>query len=293
MIPIYRMAEIHIEITNGCNLECSNCTRHIGHHKKIFKMDLETIRKAVLSLTTPVPPDFPNGFPGTIGIMGGEPTTHPRFAEICEIFQELIPDKHKRQLWTDGWGWEKYKTVIGRTFDPDNIIYNSHQDKDVGTHQPLLVAAEDAVADKELMWRLIGNCWVQWRWSASITPKGAFFCEVAASLDWLFNGPGGYPVEPGWWVREPNEFMDQVERSCAKCGGAVPMQGESAHADYDLVSPSNLKRLQDAGSPRIKRGAYKLFDKVFTTEEIRERIKKGWAPYSHRPYRVDGNLVRF
>ena len=39
MIPIYRMPEIHIEITNGCNLECSNCTRHIGHHKKIFKMD--------------------------------------------------------------------------------------------------------------------------------------------------------------------------------------------------------------------------------------------------------------
>ncbi|KKT21651.1 MAG: Radical SAM domain protein [Candidatus Giovannonibacteria bacterium GW2011_GWC2_43_8] len=152
MIPIYRMPEIHIEITNGCNLECSNCTRHIGHHKKIFKMDLEMIRKVA---------GFPQGFPGTIGIMGGEPTTHPQFAEICKLFQKLIPEKHKRQLWTDGWGWEKYKAVIGETFDPDNIIYNSHQDTDVGTHQPLLVAAEDCVEDKELMWRLIGNCWVQ------------------------------------------------------------------------------------------------------------------------------------
>ena len=35
------------------------------------------------------------------------------------------------------------------------------------------------------------------QWSASITPKGAFR-EVAASLDYLLDGPGGYPIEKGW-----------------------------------------------------------------------------------------------
>ena len=42
---------------------------------------------------------------------------------------------------------------------------------------------------------MIDNCWIQSQWSASITPKGGFFCEVAASLDYLFEGPGGYEIK--------------------------------------------------------------------------------------------------
>ena len=28
------------------------------------------------------------------------------------------------------------------------------------------------------------------------------FCEVAASLDYLFDGPGGYSLEKGWWKHQ-------------------------------------------------------------------------------------------
>lgn len=279
MIPIYRMAVMQIEILNACNLQCSNCTRFVGHHKKPFIMDTETFKRALDSL---------EGWPNQIGIMGGEPTMHPQFKEICEILQEKVPDKSKRSLWTNGLRYKEYEDLIKETFDMKNILYNEHIDTDVGWHQSLLLAATDIVEDKELMWRLIGNCWVQWRWAASITPKGGFFCEVAAAQDHLFDGPGGYPLEKGWWKKNPNEFLDQVERYCVNCSAAIPMKRQSAHDDFDRISPSIAKKLEEAGSPKFLRGKYELVDWKFSKEDIVKKIKEGWTPWSHRPYKVDG-----
>jgi len=257
-------------------------------------MDIEMVEKAILSLTTPFSTpwqDFPKGFSGQIGIMGGEPTIHSKFAEICKLMQTHVT-REKRSLWTDGARYKKYEQVIKETFDNENVLYNDHTDTSVGWHQPLLVAADECVEDNALMWRLIHNCWVQWRWAASITPKGGFFCEVAAALDAMFDGPGGYPIEPGWWAKNPNEFMDQVERSCTKCSAAIPMPAVSAHADYDLVSPGNLERLRQAGSPRVAQGHFRVVNDKFTKEEIEAHIKAGWTPWNHRPYKVYGDLVR-
>lgn len=279
MIPIYRMKVIQIEVTNSCNLICSNCTRFVGHHKKPYFMSLEMISKAIASL---------EGFPGQIGIMGGEPTLHPKFPEICKLMREMVPDRRKRELWTNGLRWDEYKDIIYETFDHDLITYNDHKDKEVGVHQPLLVAAEDIVDDRELMWRLIGNCWVQWRWAASITPKGGFFCEVAAAQDYLFEGPGGYQIEKGWWNKNPNEFSDQVKRYCSKCSAAIPMRGVSSHAPYDVISPTNAKRLEDIGSPRYSKGDFKVANFKMTEQDIEEVVKEGWMPWSHRPYKQSG-----
>lgn len=275
MIPIYRTNGIHIEVTNACNLCCSNCTRFVGHHKKPFFMDLAMVKKAIASL---------EGFPGPIGLMGGEPTIHPQFEKICEIFRKMVP-RRKRHFWTNGFNWKKYEKAIKKTFDIDLICYNDHSDKVIGKHQPLLVAAEDVLKDKELMWRLIGNCWVQWRWSASITPKGGFFCEVAAAQDHLFDGPGGYPLKKGWWNKNPNEFSDQVKRYCPKCGAAVPMPATDSHVEYDMISESNFKRLEKIHSPKFLRGHFKLLDKKYSEKDIEKIVKAGWTPWSHRPFK--------
>lgn len=239
-------------------------------------MDLDMVVKAINSLV---------GYDGQIGIMGGEPTLHPQFKEICGLVEKMIPSRRQRALWTNGYKWDEYKKIINETFDPDMVVFNDHKDMEVGEHQPLLVAAEEILDDRELMWRLIGNCWVQWRWSASITPKGGFFCEVAAAQDYLFDGPGGYKLEKGWWNKNPNEFMDQVKRYCPNCGGAVPMERVSSHAAYDLVSKKNAKRLKALGSPKYVKGNYKIFDKKLTEKDIERVVKKGWAPWSHRPYK--------
>ena len=104
---------------------------------------------------------------------------------------------------------------------------------------------------------------------------------MAAAQDYLFDGPGGYPIEKGWWDKGPNGFKDQVERYCSKCSAAVPMERPRAHSEKDLVSPGNAKRLEKAGSPRLKKGNIEIFDKSFSREEI-EAARKDWQPWAHR-----------
>ncbi len=276
MRAIYDITTLHIEVTNACNLECSCCTRFCGHHVKPFMMSLEMVERALQSLA-----DFPHN----IGIMGGEPTLHPQFAEICRLVQRYVP-KERRGFWTNGARWDRYRDLILETFFPENIVYNDHTAPE-GHHHPLLCASEEIVADPELRRDLIENCWIQKRWSASITPKGGFFCEVAAALDMLFDGPGGYPIEPGWWKKTPADFQDQVERYCRWCSAAVPMKPVDARLGKDLVSPGVAELLDKVQSPRYRRGCTEVFSKVLTAEEI-EELRRDWRPWSHRPFRQCG-----
>lgn len=277
MKPIYEKT-IQIEVTNACNLECANCTRFVGHHRKPFFMDLDTVKTAIKSL---------DDFPGNIGLMGGEPTLHPQFREICTIYREMIPEKNRRRLWTNGYKWKQYEDDIKATFNDMCIVYNEHADPDEGVHQPLLIAAKDVIDDKAFMWKLIDDCWIQQRWSASITPKGGFFCEVAAAQDLLFDGPGGYPLEKGWSNKTPDQFRDQIERYCENCSAAIPMPRPSAHSDNDGISKTIAAKLQAVNSPRYLKGRIKLFEKRFSEDEIRE-YAKDWTPWSHRTYKQFG-----
>lgn len=251
MRALNEMSVIQIEITNGCHLRCANCTRFVGHHRQPFFMDLERVERALDSL---------EGFPGHIGLMGGEPALHPQFREICELYRTKIPQKERRELWTAGYKWEEYRDIIHETFLEKYIAYNDHSDPDEGTHQPLLIAIEEVIDDRELLWKVIDNCWIQLRWSASITPKGAFFCEVAAAQDHLFEGPGGWPIEKGWWKRTPAEFQDQVRRYCCRCSAALPMAVPNNHEPFDFLSPGNARRLEACRSPKFLQSRYRIAD---------------------------------
>jgi hypothetical protein len=271
MIPIFQQKLIQIEITNACINQCANCTRLVGHHKTPFFMDLETVKKAIESL---------EGYPGHIGIMGGEPTMHPQFREICKLFQELVPDKERRELWTAGYKWDEYKDIIYETFDKERISFNNHSTPD-GKHSPMLVAIKDTVAIKDQK-EIIDNCWVQPRWSSSITPYGCYFCEVAAAIDIAFKGKNGYPIEKGWWNKTPEQFQDQVNAICYNCGAPIPIGETFDGATYDIVSRSNLKRLKEVESPKIKRGDFALYKRKWTKKQIQD--VKNWKPYNWRTF---------
>lgn len=159
------------------------------------------------------------------------------------------------------------------------VYYNDHNDSRQ-RHQPILVAVDEVVEDKELMWKLIESCWIQKFWSPSINPKGAFFCEVAAVQDLIFKGPGGYPVELGWWNKTPEEFRDQVERYCPMCGGALPFECPSNKETRDLVSPKNYERLIKVGSPKALAGRVEIYDKKMSREEI-TCLQKEWHPWDY------------
>ncbi len=274
MRPIYDVPVIQIDVTNACTHECANCTRFVGHYKKPFFMDLKTVEKAL---------DSVKDFPKNIGLMGGEPTLHPQFEEICKLYQEKIPEKRRRRFWTSGYKWKEYEKIIKETFDMDIISYNDHSNKDEGWHQPLLIASDEIIEDKELMWKLIDDCWIQKRWSPSITPKGAFFCEVAAALDMMFDGPGGWPIEKDWWKKEPKDFQDQVKRYCVMCSAAIPLEIPSSHLQYDIISKGNLKRLEKIGSPKYLKKAFKIYDKKYTYEDYKKYFKN-WAPGHYRDF---------
>ena len=276
MRPIYENTVVQVELTNACHLSCANCTRHLGHHRNPFFMDLETFEKAVKSLVD---------FPGRVGVMGGEPMMHPKFDEITAIYRKYIP-RRRREFWTAGFKWAEKKDVIYETWDRDRINYNDHIAYD-GKHQHLLVALDDVVDDEQWKAELIDNCGFANHWSASITPKGAFFCEIAASLDWLFDGPGGFDIEPGWWDKSKPEFQGQIDEYCGKCSGALPMPTYSdgrggRDANPDVISPSNIERLKAQGSRKVLTGNYETWDKKITRADA--EALKDWSPRSFRTF---------
>jgi hypothetical protein len=247
MIPLHQMKIIQIDITNACINKCSNCTRLMGHHRKPFFMEFDFFKRAVDSLVA---------FPGMVGMIGGEPLLHPRFEDMAAYLGRTIPDKKRRGLWSTVPRGTRHGALIKDVFG--NLFLNDHT-VDAILHQPVLVAAREMVPDEKKMWEYIDNCWVQTLWSASITPKGAFFCEVAAAFDMLFEGPGGWPVEPGWWRREPDQFAPQKDAWCPRCGCAIPLRRRASTMEIDDISEGNLEELRKIGSPKVERDRFHIY----------------------------------
>ncbi len=271
MRPIYENTVIQIEITNACELACRHCTRHVGHHKNSFFMEPAFFEKAVKSVLES---------PCRIGIMGGSPTLHPKFSEILAIYRDLVP-LERRELWVTDFKWGEYREEMKKTFLAKRIHVNNHVSYD-GKHAPLLVSIDDVVDDEELKQQLIENCPYQSHWSASITPKGGFFCEIAASLDSLFDGPGGYDIsDTRWWDRTPDQFQDQVKEYCGMCSGAIPQpplpvtnDGRGGRDENkDLMTDSMFKKLCAIGSQKVLKGNYEIWDKKITREDIPEEVR--------------------
>lgn len=274
------MRIIQIDITNACVHSCSNCTRFCGHHKNPFFMDWETFKRAVDSLTD---------FNKTVGIMGGEPTLHPQFERFVKYIAEKYPSKNslspatkpikKRNfieyirdrnfyldetlnnrkgpgLWTSlSRSYYEYYELIQDVFSYQTI--NDHNNPCI--HQPLLASRKELGIPDDKWTELRDKCWIQNTWSATITPKGAFFCEVAGALDMLFDGPGGWPIEPGWWKREPRDFGYQL-KWCEICGAAIFNEGRLSSEEIDDVSPMLYEKLKNVQSPKLKKGKVKVMD---------------------------------
>jgi len=231
-------------------------------------MELDYVERALQSL---------KGWPKGVGCMGGEPTLHPEFESICNLYRNYIP-RNRAGLWTSGGPrYKKYEKLIHETFGI--LLYNDHSE--VGKHQPLMIAIEECVPDEDLRNELIDNCWLQKLWSPAITPKGGFFCEVAAVFDFLFDGPGGYDLDTRWWFKKTKEFQDQVERYCRFCSIAVPFPAIRNDLEIDYVSPGNLRRLQKAKSPWVLRSRVVSKEDTYDRESINKIVEEGYAPWEY------------
>jgi hypothetical protein len=138
--------------------------------------------------------------------------------------------------------YEHYREIICDTFK--HIFLNDHTRADI-YHHPGLVAIEEVIPDRNMMWNHIDHCWAQMSWSASINPRGAWFCEIAASMSMLFEEDQGWCIEPGWWWRIPKDFGEQMERFCPRCGFAAPIKRRISIEGKDDISPDNYRRLKN------------------------------------------------
>lgn len=295
-----QMNIIQIDITNACTHTCSNCTRFCGHHPKPFMMDMNTFKQAVDSLAE---------YHKIVGVMGGEPTLHPEFSKMVEYLRENRPENrpiiglrqpvknfgiyrnrhlgeqafHRRGLWSSlGAKYYKNFELINDTFAYQLI--NDHTNQ--GLHQALLITRKELGIPDKAWVKLRDRCWIQNMWSASITPKGAFFCEVAAALDMLFDGSGGWPIEPGWWKRKPKDFGDQLQW-CELCSGALSVPAMPGRNEQDIISPELLKQLKKIGSPKLKSGRYITFkNESYDEKEYLNRLGLGWKYIENEDERV-------
>lgn len=267
MLAVRDKNVIQIEVTNACSNECTNCSRFVGHYRETYFMPLEQVEKAIDSLL---------GFPGGIGIMGGEPLMHPDFPEICLLVKQMVPPE-KRYLWTSGYNWNASRRIIRKTFG-ENVHFNNHNDT-TQKHHPMLLGISDVIDDKELIRQLIDDCWVNRKWSASINPKGCFFCEIAAAMDVLFEGPGGHPVVRGWWNKDPDAYRDQIERYCYRCGACVPYFPVTLE-ELDVASTGNYLSLKEVDSPKLRKKGLKLYEEGLSQQQFEELGPK-WQPWDH------------
>lgn len=244
---------ICIDVTNKCDLACSNCTRLLENQDAFWDMTPENFRAALRSL---------KGYWGIIAMIGGNPCMHPKFKELCQIFVEEVPNKMQRGLWTNN--FFKHKDLVLETFGTFNL--NTHgaeraegplkelaelaqaQQSVVWSyfgnskHAPLLTAVKDLFPEEE-MWVKITNCDINREWSATIIQnKGelrAYFCEVAASFDLARGTDSGHPVVEGWWLKHIEEFGDQIKKFCPGCGVPAKQPASLDKDEVDHVSPSN------------------------------------------------------
>lgn len=252
------MEIICIDVTNRCDLQCSNCTRLLANQKRRWDMTLDNWRLALQSL---------EGYPGVIAMIGGNPCLHPQFEALCDIFVEEIPEQRQRGLWTNN--VFKHQEVIARTFGVYNL--NPHGDRrgieslkklvtmvpGIGYyegqshHAPLLTAIKDLEPDEGRMWDAISRCDINRNWSASIVQNAqgelrAYFCEVAASFDLARGEDHGKPLSPEWWCvpliygdDTKSVLGEQVKHFCPGCGAAARLQGRLDSEDTDDFTASN------------------------------------------------------
>lgn len=245
---------ICVDVTNKCDLACSNCTRLLKNQDSLWEMTPDNFRLALKSL---------KDYKGIIAMIGGNPCVHTQFEKLCEIFREEITNQFQRGLWTNN--YFKHREVIEKTFGALNL--NPHNEeraneklKDlhdvmvnkrgfnggyyVGNshHAPLLTAVKDLYPEKE-MWEKIAGCDVNREWSASIVQnKGelrAYFCEVAASFDLARGTDNGYPVVEGWWKKPIKDFSGQIKHFCTGCGVPARLRGSMDNEETDTYTKSN------------------------------------------------------
>ncbi len=224
---------LQLELTNFCPNDCANCSRFCSLVPEPYFMDYDFFKECVDSL---------EGFPRMIGFQGGEVLYHPDFEKMTEYARSKF-SKEQLGLWSIfPKGKEYLREEIVNTFG--HVFLNSHERQDI-MHFPFLVSSREVLKEDHLIWNAVDDCPFQRNWSASLSPRGAFACEMMSSLSILFDYGEGWPIEKGWWWRTPKDYRLQIETFCPRCGGSLSLKMRSSLENKDDISLNNYLALKN------------------------------------------------
>lgn len=255
----YMEGVIQIWVTRMCDQACTHCTQACNYSVKGLGQRFITPKQfeaAVVSL---------KDYWGVVGMFGGNPAIHPLFNELCHIIERHIP-KNRRGIWCNNPLTVEKAILMRRVFNPSHSNINVHMnqrawslfkqgwpecqivglDRD-SLHSPVFTSIKDLVPLEEDRWNYISNCDINKHWSPMIGVfRGelrAWFCEIAGSISMLRQDDLDFPdigleVSHGWWKKPIQNWTDQIDVCCHRCGVPLRGRGRSAVGDHtDLITP--------------------------------------------------------
>lgn len=255
---------IQVVITRNCDIfNCSNCTQLLPFRKdNVREMSLECIEKVLINLKT---------WTGTIACFGGNPVTHSKFPQVCELWKKYVPDQRQRGLWTNN--LLKYGPVIKDTFWPNGVFnLNVHGDMEAynqmhkwlpgikvwgskPSHHAAVLGNHKDFNVSETEWEYLRErCDINQNWSAGIYQREdgnpyAYFCEVAGAIDGVTKENNGIPLTEEWWKLPISNFQKQIDNCCDKhCVVPLRIKGhEDIKNHYSISSSERLLTVGYAG----------------------------------------------
>lgn len=243
MLKIYKNPSKHlmkkrwlISITNNCNLSCGGCAQLCGHFPpdKIWYLTMDQIDQSIKSLKQHTGPD--NNW-NECTIFGGEPTLHPQWNEVLELLYSHSPMKFR--INTNGrLGHEPFSKF-------KNVTYYVDRHPAEQQFHPTWIASQDIMSleSDEAYWEVAQKKCKIWNREGAMIYRGkAYFCENAASMDWLFfNGNNGWEIEEGKcpFDKTNEEIADQAKKFCKHCSWCVSDLDKQKVGDKTMVSETN------------------------------------------------------
>jgi organic radical activating enzyme len=263
----------HIVITNVCNLSCGGCHQHCGNFEKeqLWFISKKEFIECIKILKNPQNRILikNKNFITKISIFGGEPTLHPQWKELVEVMElhgdvlfrvstngRLAHEEIKKYKNEKEMNIATLREIIKieksdhRPKSNINYIIDPKDEYKIQSYKfvPTMIAPIDVYPNKnkKYFWKKAQrDCGIWKNCSKSIYNGKAYFCEVAASMDWLFyNGQNGWDLNDNLFDKSIREIEGQAEKFCHRCAWCIktdPVMSNYVQkiSDPTLVSETN------------------------------------------------------
>jgi len=198
---------VELEITSNCNLRCLNCDRSCRQAPSEEYMFLEQIKKFIKE-SIELKWDWEY-----IGLIGGEPTLHPKLFDILKIIKEYndFNSKSDIQIVTNGHG-KKVNSVLDNLPNWINIR-NDRKSDPIQLFSSYNIAPIDLRKYKNADFST--GCFITEDCGLGLTRYGYYPCGAGASVDRIF----GFDIG----IKRLSEINDlklkkQLKILCSYCG---------------------------------------------------------------------------